>query len=49
MKNNLIRHFEALWHKILPQDLKTSMYFFSTHPLCDPVATDEDVIPKVGF
>ena len=31
--NNLFQHFEALWSKILPPDLKPFVYFFFTHPL----------------
>ena len=31
--NTLFQHFEALWPKILPPDLKTFVYFFFAHPL----------------
>ena len=31
--NNLFQHFEALWSKILPPDLKPFVYFFFVHPL----------------
>ena len=33
--NNLFQRFKALWSKILPQDLKTFVYFFLAHPLSD--------------
>ena len=31
--NNLFQYFEAVWSKILPPDLKTSVYIFFAHPL----------------
>ena len=34
--NYLFLCFEALWPKLLPLDLKTSVYFFSPHPLHEP-------------
>ena len=40
LMNNLFQHFEVLWHKILPPDLKTFVHFFFTHPLVDLAVAD---------
>ena len=46
MTNNLFHRFEALWPKILPLDLKRSVYFFyspCSHFL-DPLTQSNDYV-----
>ena len=44
--NNLFQLFEALWPKILPIDLKTSVHFFFTHPLAAIITLSVDVVTR---